>query len=42
MVSPECQDPIDVQRDELIAKIEKQVQQRRSVLPVFSVRRRIC
>ena len=34
----DAQDAIDVQRDELIGKIEKQMQQRTSVLPLFTLR----
>ena len=34
----DAQDAIDVQRDELIAKIEKQMRQRTRVLPIFSLR----
>ena len=34
----DAQDAIDVQRDELIDKIEKQMQQRTSVLPIFVLR----
>jgi len=34
----DAQDAIDVQRDELIDKIEKQMQQRTSLLPIFALK----
>ena len=34
----ESQDKIDVQRDELIAKIEAQLRQRKTMMPLYTVR----
>jgi len=34
----EAQDRIDAQRDELISQIERQMQQRREIQPLFTIR----